>query len=55
MLDKQEFIKILKTGLLQLNEVNIMTIAYQFNQESRHETFKIVALNLFSQDVTCRS
>jgi len=36
-LDKQEFVKTIKTGLTQVNEVNIMTLAEQFRQEGRQE------------------
>jgi len=36
-LDKQEFVKTVKTGLTQVNEVNIMTLAEQFRQEGRQE------------------
>lgn len=32
-LNKQEFIEIVKTGLTQVNEVNVMTLAEQFRQE----------------------
>jgi predicted transposase/invertase (TIGR01784 family) len=36
-LDKQEFVKTVKTGLTQVNEVNIMTLAEQFRQEGKQE------------------
>jgi len=66
-LDKQEFVKTVKTGLTQVNEVNIMTLAEQFRQEGRREgkaeglavaellkqeAFKTVAIKLLSQGIT---
>ena len=39
-LNKQEFIETVKTGLIQLNEVNVMTLAEQFRQEGRQEGYE---------------
>jgi predicted transposase/invertase (TIGR01784 family) len=39
-LNKQEFIETVKTGLTQVNEVNVMTLAEQFRQEGRQEVYE---------------
>jgi predicted transposase/invertase (TIGR01784 family) len=48
-LDKQEFIETVKTGLTQVNEVNVMTLAEQFRQEG-YERARIMLAEQFKKE-----